>query len=319
MTAVETRDIRYSYPARGKAKGGMALKGITLNVQKGEIFGFLGPNGSGKTTLFRILSTLVRPTDGDAFIFGHDLKKNYDAARRALGVVFQHPSLDKKLTVEENLVHHGHIYGIRGEELRRRVEQQMERFGLTARREEFVETLSGGFRRRVELAKSLIHSPELLILDEPSTGLDPVARRELWDTITMLRNKQGLTVLVTTHLGEEGDRCNRLAILNEGNIIASGTPDELKSEIGGDVITISAAAPEDFAARIRQKFNVHPQVVEGAVRIELARGHEFIPQVVEAFPGLVQAVTLGKPTLEDVFIHRTGKKLWAEAQAESAA
>jgi len=318
MTAVETRDIRYAYPSR-RDGGALALKGVTLNVQKGEIFGFLGPNGSGKTTLFRILSTLVRPTDGDAFIFGHDLKKNFDAARHVIGVVFQHPSLDKKLTVEENLVHHGHIHGIRGPELRKRVDEQVERFGLATRREDLVETLSGGFRRRVELAKSLIHAPELLILDEPSTGLDPVARRELWDALAYLRDKQGLTVLVTTHLGEEGDRCNRLAIMHEGNIIASGTPDNLKAEIGGDVITIHAAAPEDLSAKIRQHFGVHPQVVEGAVRIEMANGHEFIPRVVEAFPGQVRAVTLGKPTLEDVFIHRTGKKLWAEAESAEAA
>ncbi len=314
MIAVETRDIRYTYPANKKSKGGMALKGINLLVPKGEIFGFLGPNGSGKTTLFKILSTLIQPTDGIASILGHDLSRNTDAVRELIGVVFQNPSLDKKLTVAENLTYHGHIYGLWGRELRKRVDGQMERFGLAARRDELVERLSGGYRRRVELAKGLIHTPQLLILDEPSTGLDPVARRELWDTLAMLKKKNGITVLVTTHLGEEGDRCDCVAIMNDGMVVASGTPDALKAEIGGDVITVHSDAPETLIAQIRDKFGIHPLLVDGALRIEIMRGHEFIPQIVEAFPGQVRSVSLGKPTLEDVFIHRTGKTLWMRGE-----
>ncbi|MBI3794868.1 MAG: ATP-binding cassette domain-containing protein [Nitrospinae bacterium] len=309
MLAIETWDLRYSYPAKGKSKEVQALKGINLLVSEGEIFGFLGPNGSGKTTLFKILSTLVAPPSGSASIFEHDLRTDADEARKLIGVVFQHPSLDKKLTVTENLRHHGNLYGMDGDSLKKNITRQLEVFGLADRRDEYVETLSGGLRRRVELAKALLTSPKLLILDEPSTGLDPSARRELWDAIVGLKKSAGLTVVVTTHLGDEGDRCDSLVIMNEGRVMSAGSPAKLKSLIGGDVIAIHCDAPEDLSEKIRDKFGAAPSVVAGAVRIELARGHEFIPKVVEAFPGQVRAVTLGKPALEDVFIRLTGKTL----------
>jgi len=295
----------------------VALKGINLIALQGETFGFLGPNGSGKTTLFKILSTLVAPHYGSAEIFGNDLRTRADEARKLIGVVFQHPSLDKKLTVEENMTHHGHLYGLRGNDLKQKIGEQLERFGLTARKEDYVETLSGGMRRRVELAKALLPSPKLLILDEPSTGLDPAARRDLWDTITSLKKNTGLSVLVTTHLGDEGDRCDTVAIMNEGLVVAAGSPTKLKSEIGGDVITIQTGSPEEFATKIREKFRVNPVVVDGMVRIELAEGHEFIPKVVEAFPGRVRSVTLGKPALEDVFLRHTGKTLETAVNASA--
>ncbi len=314
MIAVETRSLRHVYPARRKTKGGMALKGVDFSVMKGEVFGFLGPNGSGKTTLFKILSTLIEPSEGTALIFGNDVVQKVDAARKRMGIVFQYPSLDKKLTVEENLTHQGHLYALSGAPLHKRVEEMMERFGLTARRAEYVEHLSGGYRRRVELAKGLIHSPDLLILDEPSTGLDPVARRELWDTIDALKKKNGMTVLVTTHLGEEGERCDRLAIMYEGAIIATGTPDALKAEIGGDVITIDCAEPELLLDQLDEKFGVRPVLVDGRLRCERPNGHELIPKLVEAFPGRITAISLGKPTLEDVFVHKTGRMLWLQGE-----
>ncbi len=318
MKAVETRSLRHTYPARSNAKPGMALKGIDFSVEPGEVFGFLGPNGSGKTTLFKILSTLIEPSEGTAFIFGCDVVKNVDEARKKMGIVFQYPSLDKMLTVEENLTSQGHLYGLSGAPLKKRVEEMMDRFGLTPRRGESVQHLSGGYRRRVELAKGLIHSPELLILDEPSTGLDPAARREFWETIGALKKKNGMTVLVTTHMGEEGDKCDRLAIMYEGEIIATGTPDELKSGIGGDVITIHSGQPDALLDTIDTKFGVRPVLLDGVIRMELPRGHEMIPKIVEAFPGKITAISMGKPTLEDVFVHKTGRMLWLAGEGADA-
>ena len=317
MKAVETHSLRHTYPPRGNAKPGMALKGVDFSVEKGDVFGFLGPNGSGKTTLFKILSTLIEPSEGTAFIFGHDVVKSVDEARKKMGVVFQYPSLDKMLTVEENLTNQGHLYGLSGAPLTKRVEEMMDRFGLTPRRNESVQHLSGGYRRRVELAKGLIHSPELLILDEPSTGLDPAARREFWDTIAALKKKNGMTVLVTTHLGEEGDKCDRLAIMYEGEIITTGTPDQLKAGIGGDVITIQSNEPDILLDTLDTKFGVRPVLLDGVIRMELPRGHEMIPKIVEAFPGKITAISVGKPTLEDVFVHKTGRRLWLEGDAAS--
>lgn len=283
-------------------------------MSEGEIFGFLGPNGSGKTTLFKILSTLISPTSGKAEIFGLDVAERSDEVRSLIGAVFQNPSLDSKLTVSENLLHQGHLYGIWGSELKDKMNKQMEKFGVSDRADEFVENLSGGLKRRVELAKAFINRPKLLILDEPSTGLDPGARRNLWDTLVSLREEEGITVVVTTHLAEEAERCDRVTVMNDGELIVTGTPEALKSEIGGDVITVSTLLPDELMANMREKFGGDPIVVNGDVRIELKRGHEFIPQLVEAFPGKISAVKVGKPTLEDVFVHHTGRSFYMEGK-----
>src|SRR5262245_27119856 len=192
--AVQTKDLAHSY-ANHKA-----LRGVSFSVNRGEIFGLLGPNGGGKTTLFRILSTSFPATSGDAAIFGDDVRLHPDQVRRRIGVVFQNPSLDKKLTVRENLMHHGHIYGLRGAGLQARMKEMMERLGIADRENALVETLSGGLQRRVELAKGLLHRPQLLILDDPSIGLDPGARRDLWLYLERVRDKEGVTILLTTHL-----------------------------------------------------------------------------------------------------------------------
>lgn len=307
MNVVETQNIRHSYRARRKSPARQALNGINLSVVKGEIFGFLGPNGSGKTTLFKILSTLISPGSGNGKILGFDLLREVNQIRRQIGVVFQRPSLDKMLTVGENLLHQGHLYGMRGSDLRNAASRQLEKFGLTNRIDESVETLSGGLMRRVELAKGLIHNPKLLILDEPSTGLDPGARRALWDTLSMLRDNDSVTILLTSHLAEEVDRCDRLAVIDEGNIVVTGSPDELKREVGGDIVTIASDSPEELIEKIRIKYSVEPMMVNGKIRMEIDQGHKFIPKLVETFPGLVSEVKLGKPTLEDVFIDRTGR------------
>jgi ABC-2 type transport system ATP-binding protein len=230
--------------------------------------------------------------------------------RRDLGVVFQAPGLDKKLTVRENLKHQGHLYGMSGTTLVDRIETILSRLALTDRGNDLVETLSGGLKRRVEVAKGLLHKPKLLLLDEPSTGLDPGARRDLWDYLGELKKSERMTIIVTTHLMEEAEKCDRVAILNEGNLVALGTPAALKSEIGGDVISVETPNPEGLRGEIEKKFSARAQVVDGVLRIERANGHEFIPQLVSAFPGQITSVTLGKPTLEDVFVKHTGHRLF---------
>ncbi len=229
--ALSTKGLTHRYGDR------LALDDVSLRVAPREIFGLLGPNGGGKTTLFRILSTLVRPTSGTASILGLDLLRDTTALRARIGVVFQAPSLDKKLRVRENLAHQGHLYGLSGAALHERIDHLLIEFNLRDRARDLVETLSGGLQRRVEIAKSLLHRPELLLLDEPSTGLDPGARIDLWQTLYRLRDQQNVTVLLTTHLMEEAERCDRVAIIDQGRIVAEGTPEELRAEIGGDVIS----------------------------------------------------------------------------------
>jgi ABC-2 type transport system ATP-binding protein len=314
MTAVRITGIRHTYPGKRKTGAVEVLRGIDLTVEKGRIFGFLGPNGSGKTTLFKILATLFPPSSGSAEILGIDIVKNSHEIRRRIGIVFQNPSLDGKLTVEENLVHQAHLYGLSGAPMQKRIDFRLEQFGLSDRRHQFVETLSGGLKRRVELAKGLLHNPEVLILDEPSTGLDPAARRSLWSALATLRSDDGVTILVTTHLIAEAEQCDRLAIIDRGRVVGEGSPDELKSEIGGDVITVSTPSPTEFAEKYFQKFNEQPMIVNGKIRVEKPSGHRFIPEIVEAWPALVQGVSYGKPTLDDVFVHKTGHSLAAEAE-----
>lgn len=296
-----------------------ALDGLTFAVNRGEIFGLLGPNGSGKTTLFRILSTLMVPSGGTATLQGFDAAREPNRVRQQIGIVFQSRSLDPKLTVAENLKHQGHLYGLHGALLKARIAEVLTRVGLLDRAKDLVETLSGGQQRRVELAKGLIHSPEVLLLDEPSTGLDPGARRDLWLYLRTLRDQEGVTVLVTTHLMEEAEHCDRLAILNEGRLVALGSPAELKAQIGGDVVALETAGPEpaaELAGRIEDRFRVRPVVVDRVVRVEREQGHRFAAEAVEAFPGLIQAVSIAKPSLEDVFIDRTGHRFWNEPAAE---
>jgi ABC-2 type transport system ATP-binding protein len=290
----------------------IALNGVSFEVRPAELFGLLGPNGSGKTTLFRILSTLMVPTAGTAIIAGFDAVRQPGALRRHIGVVFQAQSVDPKLTAYENLWHQGHLYGLRGSELKTRINEILTRVGLLDRASDRVETFSGGMQRRIELAKGLLHHPEVLLLDEPTTGLDPGARRDLWQYLQILRDQERVSVIVTTHLMEEAVRCDRLAILNEGNLVALGTPEELTREIGGDVILLEARDPQALADKIRAKFQVEATVMDKQVRLEIENGHHFVPEVVEAFPGEIQSLSVSKPTLEDVFIHRTGHRFWSE-------
>jgi ABC-2 type transport system ATP-binding protein len=294
----------------------LALDNLSFAVRPAEIFGLLGPNGSGKTTLFRILSTLMVPTGGAARIEGFDVALEPNRARQQTGIVFQARSLDLKLTVAENLKHQGHLYGLRGEMLRRRSQEVLSRVGLSDRAQEYVETLSGGMQRRVELAKGLIHSPAVLLLDEPSTGLDPGARRDMWQYLQTLRDQEGVSILVTTHLMEEAEHCDRLAILNQGNLVALGSPAQLKSAIGGDVLlftTASAEGARSLAERVSARFGVEATALGNSVRLEQPDGHRLVTSVVEAFPGETEGVSISRPSLEDVFIQRTGHRFWTDA------
>ena len=311
MAVISVQNLVHRYAER------TALNGVSFDVRPAELFGLLGPNGSGKTTLFRILSTLMVPTAGRATIMNYDVAQEPARVRRQIGVVFQAQSVDRKLTAYENLWHQGHLYGLRGASLRKRIGEVLSRVGLADRAKELVETFSGGMQRRIELAKGLLHHPGVLLLDEPTTGLDPGARRDLWQYLQMLRDEEHVSVLVTTHLMEEAERCDRLAIMNEGNLVALGTPEELKSEIGGDVVLLHAAHDAGvLAERIRARFHVDTAVLENQVRIEREDAHRFVTEVVEAFPGEIEALSVSKPALEDVFIRRTGHKFWSEKNDE---
>ena len=293
-----------------------ALDGVDLSIGRGELFAILGPNGGGKTTLFRLLSTLIPLEQGSISVFGRDVVRQAAEVRRLLGVVFQAPSLDKKLTVAENLRYQGPLYGLSGARLREASDAMLARLGLTDRAGDLVETLSGGLRRRVELAKGLMHRPPVVILDEPSTGLDPGARSDLWSYLRQIRDEDGVTVVLTTHLLEEADKVDRLAILDRGRLVALDTPERLRATVGGDSIMIEADDAAELARAIGQRFGVATAVVDGRVRLELAKGHEWIARLVEAFPGRVRSLTLGQPTLEDVFIARTGHRFWQTAEVE---
>jgi len=292
----------------------LALADLDLTIERGEIFAVLGPNGGGKTTLFRVLSTLIPLQQGEVHIAGCDLRRNPADIRARIGVVFQAPSLDRKLTVAENIDIQGALYGLAGRDVARRRGELLAQFGLADRARELTERLSGGLRRRVELAKGLIHEPELLLLDEPSTGLDPAARSDLWRYLKSLRDERGTTVILTTHFLDEADAADRIAILNEGRLVALGKPDELRAQVGGDSITIESPSPAELAAAIQQQFGVAASVLDAAVRLEVPAGHEWIARLVEAFPGQITAIRLGKPTLEDVFIARTGHHFWRDEQ-----
>ena len=300
---VQVENIAHRYGDR------VALAGVSFEVPQGEFYGLLGPNGSGKSTLFRILSTLMAPSSGAARIAGFDIASQSAQVRRQIGVVFQSHSLDKKMTVLENLLAQGQLFGMSGTTLRLRADEAMARLGLSDRRDDFTGTLSGGLRRRAEIAKALLHRPKILLMDEPSTGLDPVARRELWQFMTDLRNREEITVLVTTHFLEEADRCDSLLLIHEGKAVTRGTPAELKAKVGGDVVSFEVEDAAAMQLGIKSKFGYDSTASDGVVRVEIANGHRFAAEAVEAFPGAIQSVSFHKPTIEDVFFKETGARL----------
>lgn len=299
---IEVQNLSYAYGTR------QALEDVTFQIESGEIFGFLGPNGGGKTTLFKLLSTAIPVTHGTVQLRGYNLAQGSHALRKHIGVVFQQPSLDGKLTVAENLRHHGHLYGVWGAELKRRIQSVLDEVELSDRADDSVETLSGGLQQRVALAKAILHQPTLLLLDEPSTGLDPGVRRRFSTYLAQLRERNGVTIVLTSHILDEAERCDRVGILDAGKLVATGTPDELKARLGGDVVTIDCLSAAALHPKILQHFGYDASVVDAALRVECPRGHEFVRDVVAAFPTQITAVRFGKPTLEDVFIKLTGHR-----------
>lgn len=301
--AVAVESLGYRYGDR------WALQGVSFEVYQGEMFALLGPNGGGKTTLFRILSTLVAPVEGAVRIFDASHEEPW-RIRLYLGVVFQRPSLDPKLTVWENLLAHAQLYGLWGSAVRHRAQELLERFGLAERQNELVERLSGGMQRRVELAKCLLPRPPLLLLDEPSTGLDPGARRDFFLLLRQLQSLDGTTVVFTTHFMEEADRSDRVAILHRGKLVALGSPASLKAEVGGDVLVIHTERATDLADAVQREFGLAARVVDGTVRAECPEAHQWVPRLVERFGQAISLISYGRPTLEDVFVHHTGQRFW---------
>ena len=288
----------------------VAVDGLSVDVARGEVFGFLGPNGAGKSTTFHLLTGLLAPDAGRVLIEGRAAPPTDGRVRRRLGVVFQDPSLDDKLTALENLKLGAALYGLSGKRAEARIAELLALVALDDRKKEPVERYSGGMKRRLELARVLLHEPEILIMDEPSRGIDAPTQRRIWEQLLALRDKRRMTILLTTHQPDEAEYCDRIAVLDHGRVIACDTPDVLRQKVGGDVVTLEGDDAEALAADVRARFSLEARVVDGAVVVETPKGHELIPRVVEALPpGRLRSVAMRRPTLADVFVHLTGRGL----------
>ena len=321
--AVDIQNLKHVYPSRRlsrKAKQQQvptdsitAVKNLSLQVQEAQIFGILGPNGSGKSTLFQILSTLLTPTSGNVRVCGFDVQTQSQHVRQQLGVVFQSPSLDDKLTAMENLIYHGQLYGLSGNDLKKQAVDALATVNLIDRANDFIDSFSGGMKRRVEIAKAMLHQPRILLLDEPSTGLDPAARRDIWQHLCMLREDMGITVLLTTHLMDEAEKCDQLGIMHLGDLVAVDTPDHLKQQIGGDVIQIDphhANSISSLQSALAQMYPDKPlSLIDGKLLLEIENGPTHVAQIGSALGDQIKRISVGQPTLEDVFMHLTGHRL----------
>ena len=299
----------------GKIK---AVDGVSFKVEEGEVFGFLGPNGAGKTTTINMLCTLLRPTSGQARVAGLDVIKDKNDVRRAIGLVFQETTLDDYLTAEQNILFHALAYAVPSEVRKQRTKELLTLMELWERRKSKIRTYSGGMKRRLEIARGLVHLPRVLFLDEPTLGLDPQTRNRIWDYILDLREKQGLTIFLTTHYMDEAEHSDRIAGIDHGKIVALNTPDSLKDQVGGDVLTISSDNNELVEDELRDKYGLVPEVNNGTVSVRVPGGEEFLPQFVRAYEGTLQSIGLRRPTLEDVFLHLTGREIRDEKVDERA-
>ncbi len=303
---VEVRGLKKSY---GPIQ---AVNGIDLAVEQGEIFGFLGPNGAGKTTTISILCTLVRKTAGEAYVAGTEVDRDPSEVRRRIGLVFQDPSLDDQLTARENLDLHGRIYGVPAALRKQRIDELLEVVELADRARSQVRTFSGGMKRRLEIARGVLHHPQILFLDEPTLGLDPQTRKHIWAYLQALRKREGITLFMTTHYMDEAEFCDRIAIIDRGQIVALGTPSELKSRVGGDVVTVTTSDSAAAAREIAERFAVTPLADNGSLRIEVPDGAAFLPRLVRELTVPVQTVALSRPSLDDVFLKLTGHAIRTE-------
>jgi ABC-2 type transport system ATP-binding protein len=283
-----------------------AVRGIDFDVGAGETFGFLGPNGAGKSTTINMLCTLVRPSGGSALVAGHDVVSERDEVRRNIGLVFQDTTLDGYLTAEQNLSLHAELYGVPRELVAERMRQVMEMVGLWERRGHLVNTFSGGMKRRLEIARGLLHSPRVLFLDEPTVGLDPQTRSLIWNYIRELKSREEITIFLTTHYMDEAEYCDRIAIMDQGRIIVLDTPETLKANVGKDRVQIQTDDNDAAIAALRERLGVEATVVEGSVTFGVPEGEQFVPRLFAELGQPIRAVSVSRPSLDDVFMSYTG-------------
>jgi ABC-2 type transport system ATP-binding protein len=286
-----------------------AVRGVEFEVATGEVFGFLGPNGAGKTTTINMLCTLITPTAGSASVAGHDVVRERDDVRRNIGLVFQDPTLDSYLTAEQNLRLHAELYGVKSDLVKPRMEQVMTMVGLWDRKDSVVGTFSGGMRRRLEIARGLMHSPRVLFLDEPTIGLDPQTRRSIWEYIGELKEREEITIFMTTHYMDEAEWCNRIAIMDHGEIVALDAPDTLKAGVGTDRVTIHTDDDDATIAALEDRFGIEARKSEGAVSFGVPEGEQFVPRLFAELGIPIKAVNVSRPTLDDVFMSYTGSTI----------
>jgi ABC-2 type transport system ATP-binding protein len=283
-----------------------AVRGVDFEVAAGEVFGFLGPNGAGKTTTINMLCTLARPTSGSAAVAGYDVVSQRDHVRRNIGLVFQDPTLDGYLTAAQNLRLHAELYGVRRDLVAPRMEQVLTMVGLWERRDHTVGTFSGGMRRRLEIARGLMHSPRVLFLDEPTIGLDPQTRRSIWTYIAELKEREEITIFMTTHYMDEAEWCDRIAIMDHGQIVALDAPETLKAQVGSDRVTIHTNDDQAAITALQRVFGVEARIAEGAVTFSVPSGEEFVPRLFAELGVPIRSVSVSRPTLDDVFMSYTG-------------
>jgi len=295
-----------------KFKNFTAVDNINFTVRPGEIFGFLGPNGAGKSTTISLLTTLLQPTGGRAWVKSFDVVSDRDAVRQNIGLVFQDPSLDERLTAEENLRFHARLYRVPAAAYPARLEEVLRLVDLWDRQKNLVKTFSGGMKRRLEIARGLIHYPAVLFLDEPTLGLDPQTRANLWDYILKLKREKNMTIFMTTHYLNEAEYCDRIAIIDRGRITALDTPANLKKALGGDVITLQSVQAARLIAEIREKFQLAAEEKNGEILLKITAGEKFLPRLLARLHTEISAVTLRKPTLDDVFLNLTGRQIREE-------
>src|ERR1700760_3846964 len=303
IPAIEVRDLKKSF---GDVE---AVRGVSFEVAPGEVFGFLGPNGAGKTTTINMLCTLARPTSGGAFVAGHDSVRERDDVRRHIGLVFQDQTLDGYLTAAQNLRLHAELYGVESALVPARMEQVMRMVGLWDRKDSTVNTFSGGMRRRLEIAGGLMHSPRALFLDEPTIGLDPQTRASIWRYIGELKEREEITIFMTTHYMDEAEFCDRIAIMDHGQIVALDTPEALKAEVGADRVRITTEDDEAAIAAIGERFGLEARMSEGAVSFSVPSGGGFVARLFAELGIGIRSVAVSRPTLDDVFMSHTGSTI----------
>jgi ABC-2 type transport system ATP-binding protein len=301
--AIEVEDLVKTY---GEVP---AVRGVSFTVGRGEVFGFLGPNGAGKSTTINMLCTLVRPTSGTARVSGFDIVQQRDDVRRHIGLVFQDPTLDGYLTAEQNLRLHAELYGVDAGAIRTRMRQMLEMVDLWDRRGQPVQTYSGGMRRRLEIARGLLHSPHVMFLDEPTIGLDPQSRSSIWRYIRALQEAEGTTIFMTTHSMDEAEACDRIAIMDRGEIVVLDTPEALKASVGADRVALGTADDDAALAALRDRFGIVATVAEGAVTFHVASGESFVPRLFAELGVDITSVAVSRPTLDDVFLRYTGSTI----------